>query len=100
MAVPASLEGILKISNVPMTAAATTRRPVHPGCGGGVVRLAAAPVDGAANGALVDFLADLLDCPKRAVAIVSGERSRDKRVRVSGAAAAGVEPTLSAILRQ
>ena len=49
-----------------------------------LVRLAAAPVDGAANEELVALLARLLDVPKRQIAIVSGERSRAKRVRVSG----------------
>ena len=49
-----------------------------------VVKLAAAPVDGAANDALVALLASLLDRPKRDVSIVSGERSRDKVVEVRG----------------
>lgn len=49
-----------------------------------LVRLNAAPVDGAANAELVEILADALDVPKRAVSIVSGERSRQKRVRIEG----------------
>jgi len=49
-----------------------------------LVKLAAAPVDGAANDALVALLASLLDRPKRDVSIVSGERSRDKVVEVRG----------------
>lgn len=49
------------------------------------IRLAAPPVDGKANAALVAYLADVLDVPKSAVALVSGETSRTKRVRVSGA---------------
>lgn len=49
-----------------------------------LVRLAAPPVDGAANDELVAFVAGLLDVPKRAVRIVSGERSRSKRVAVDG----------------
>ena len=49
-----------------------------------IVRLAAAPVDGAANKALTDFLAQLLDVPRRNVTIASGERSRNKRVRIAG----------------
>jgi uncharacterized protein (TIGR00251 family) len=48
------------------------------------VRLAAAPVDGAANAALIEFIADTLDWPRRQVAIVSGEKSRDKRLEVRG----------------
>lgn len=49
-----------------------------------VIRLAAPPVDGAANDALVEFLAARLSVPRRAVTIVSGERSRQKRLSVTG----------------
>jgi uncharacterized protein (TIGR00251 family) len=60
-----------------------------------LVRLAAAPVEGAANHALVAALADLLGCPRRAISIVSGEKSRDKRVRVEGSTAEELERRLS-----
>ncbi len=53
-----------------------------------VVRLAAAPVDGAANDELIALLARALHVPKRDITIVSGERSRSKRVRVAGMTAA------------
>ena len=49
-----------------------------------LVRLQAPPVDGAANVELIHVIARLLDVPRRAVSIVAGERSRHKRVRVSG----------------
>lgn len=49
-----------------------------------LVRLHAAPVEGAANAELIEVLADALDVPKRAVSIVAGERGRQKRVRVEG----------------
>ena len=49
-----------------------------------VVRLAAAPVDGEANAALIDLLARTLKVPKRAITIVAGEKSRTKRVRIAG----------------
>jgi uncharacterized protein (TIGR00251 family) len=49
-----------------------------------LVRLAAPPVEGAANDALIAFLADRLRVPRRAVRIVSGERGRQKRVAVTG----------------
>lgn len=49
-----------------------------------LVRLAAAPVDGAANDELIALLAKTLKIPKRDITIVSGERSRSKRVRISG----------------
>ena len=48
------------------------------------VRLAAPPVDGAANKALIAFLADLTGVPKSAVAILSGETGRRKIVRIAG----------------
>jgi uncharacterized protein (TIGR00251 family) len=49
-----------------------------------LVRLGAAPVDGAANAELVDTLARALDLPRRAVTITAGGASRTKRVRVEG----------------
>jgi len=49
-----------------------------------LVRLAAAPVDGAANAELIALLAKSLKIPKRDITIVSGERSRSKRVRIDG----------------
>jgi uncharacterized protein (TIGR00251 family) len=48
------------------------------------IRLTAPPVDGAANEALVKFLADTLSVPKSQVEIVSGHTSREKIVRISG----------------
>jgi uncharacterized protein (TIGR00251 family) len=48
------------------------------------VKLAAAPVDDAANRELIDLLSKTLRIPKRDIAIVGGERSRSKRVRVAG----------------
>jgi uncharacterized protein (TIGR00251 family) len=49
-----------------------------------IVKLAAAPVDGAANDELIALLARQLDIPKRDIAIVGGERSRTKRIRIAG----------------
>ena len=49
------------------------------------VRLAAPPVEGKANEALVRFLAGRFAVPKRNVTIVSGEHSREKRVEIVGA---------------
>ena len=53
-----------------------------------LVRLHAPPVDGAANDELIAVLARALAVPRRAVSIASGERSRQKSVRVSGIDAA------------
>ena len=48
------------------------------------IRLTAPPVDGAANEALVKFLADTLSVPKSQVEIVSGHTAREKIVRITG----------------
>jgi uncharacterized protein (TIGR00251 family) len=48
------------------------------------LRVAAPPVDGAANAALIRFLADCFDVPKSAVRMLSGETGRRKRVLVEG----------------
>ena len=54
------------------------------------VRLAAPPVDGAANEALIDFLATSLGVARRAVRLVSGPTSRSKVVEVEGVTSAAV----------
>jgi uncharacterized protein (TIGR00251 family) len=48
------------------------------------VRLQAPAVEDRANEALVEFLAQLLKRPKAAVRILSGDRSRTKRIEISG----------------
>ena len=53
-----------------------------------LVRLHAPPIEGAANEELIDVIAEVLAVPKRAVSIASGERSRQKRIRISGIDAA------------
>ncbi|MCC7416470.1 MAG: DUF167 domain-containing protein [Acidobacteria bacterium] len=60
-----------------------------------VVRVPAPPVDGAANDALVSFLAETLDIPRSAVAIQRGERGRVKRVAIAGVTAGAVRAALS-----
>jgi uncharacterized protein (TIGR00251 family) len=52
------------------------------------VRVAAPPVEGAANEELVRFLAKAFGVPARDVEIVSGHASKSKRVRVRGVSAA------------
>jgi uncharacterized protein len=49
------------------------------------VRVAAPPVEGAANEELIRILARALDVPRRAVEIMSGHASKVKHVRVHGA---------------
>jgi len=48
------------------------------------IRLTAPPVYGAANEALVKFLADQFEIRRSQVEIVSGHTSRDKIVRIEG----------------
>ena len=52
------------------------------------IRLAAPPVDGAANEELVRFLAERLGVRRSAVTIVKGMTARRKTVRVAGMTAA------------
>jgi uncharacterized protein (TIGR00251 family) len=52
-----------------------------------VVRVAAPPVEGAANDALIEFFSAALRVPRRAVRIVSGDRARQKRVAITGVTA-------------
>ena len=59
------------------------------------VQLAAPPVDGEANAALVDFLADALGARLSDVSIERGDTGRRKTVRVSGVAAPAVRAALS-----
>ena len=49
------------------------------------IRLAAPPVDGKANEALVKFVAETLKLPKSAVSLKSGQTSRRKVLEVEGA---------------
>lgn len=48
------------------------------------VRLRAAPVDGAANSALIALLADRLQLPRRSISIIHGDTARVKRLAFAG----------------
>ncbi len=58
------------------------------------LQLAAPPVDGEANQALVEFLARALGVRKADVAIVRGETGRRKAVRVAGVPPGAVRAAL------
>jgi uncharacterized protein (TIGR00251 family) len=58
------------------------------------VRLRAPAVENRANEALCEFLAGLLKRPKSAVRILSGDRSRTKRVAIDGVTRQQVEALL------
>ena len=55
------------------------------------VRLTAPPVDGAANEALIAFLAQCLNVPKRHIQIVSGLSGRQKIVKIAGITEADID---------
>lgn len=55
------------------------------------IALAAPPVDGEANAALIDFLAGLLEVKKAQVILLDGATGRRKRVQVTGVDAAAVK---------
>jgi len=48
------------------------------------VKIKAPPVEGRANAALCELLAEKLGLPKRAVAVITGETASRKRVRIAG----------------
>ena len=48
------------------------------------IRRKARPVEGRANGALVDWLADRLGCTRAQVTLVAGEKSRYKTIQIDG----------------
>jgi hypothetical protein len=63
------------------------------------VRLAAPPVDGAANAALIELVARLCGIPKSRVNILSGERSKQKRLLLRGIDATEVRHRLGLDVR-
>lgn len=54
------------------------------------IRVAAPPVDGAANTALLRYLADVFDRPKSSVRLISGATGKRKRVLIGGRSPADV----------
>jgi uncharacterized protein (TIGR00251 family) len=58
------------------------------------IRLNAPPVEGKANETLVEFLAETLGLPRRAVRLEAGAQTRLKRVRIMGLDANTVEQRL------
>jgi uncharacterized protein (TIGR00251 family) len=58
------------------------------------VRLAAPPVDGAANAALIELISHECGIPKSRVTIIAGERAKRKRLLLRGLDAAQVRVRL------
>jgi uncharacterized protein len=59
------------------------------------IRIAARAVDGAANEALLKFLAGALHVPRRRCVLIGGATSRNKRVRIESPDRARAEHTLA-----
>ena len=59
------------------------------------IQLAAPPVDGEANAALVEFLGKLLGVPRRQVSLIAGDASRRKRVVIQGVEIAQVQAVMN-----
>jgi uncharacterized protein (TIGR00251 family) len=61
------------------------------------LRLAAKPIDGEANTALIKALAKLLDVPKSAITLTHGATSRTKRLEISLLSPAEIQDKLTII---
>ena len=62
------------------------------------IRLAAPPVDGAANEELIRWLAKFFEVARSHVEILSGETSKQKIIRVSGITVTIAEQKLASVL--
>ncbi len=60
------------------------------------IRVTAPPLEGRANTALVDYLAEVLGIRKSRIEIVAGEKGLDKIVSITGMAAQEVQRRLQA----
>jgi len=91
-AVQDSPEGAVLTIHVQPKASKTGYAGLH----GGALkfRVAAPPVEGAANEALCAYLAGLFGLPKKAVVVQSGHNSRKKRVLLTGVPADRVQAVL------
>jgi uncharacterized protein len=58
--------------------------------------LSAPPIDGRANVAVVEFFSDFFSVSRSAVQVVTGERSRNKVIRIAGRTAAELQQMLRA----
>ena len=58
------------------------------------IKIQAPPVEGAANNALLDFLAALLDKPRSSMRVMKGEKSRHKIVEIQNLTAARLSEIL------
>ncbi|MEW6302475.1 MAG: DUF167 domain-containing protein [Verrucomicrobiota bacterium] len=59
------------------------------------VKVTAPPVDSAANQAVLELLAEKLDCPRNALQLVRGQTARHKVIALTGLTAEEVEKRLA-----
>jgi uncharacterized protein (TIGR00251 family) len=88
----------------PIQAGCTLTLRVHPGArrnaitgvhdGAHKISLTAPPSDGRANDALIAFLAEQLVIPRARIALLHGQTSRSKTIRIDGLTAAEVNARL------
>jgi uncharacterized protein (TIGR00251 family) len=62
------------------------------------ISLTAPPIEGRANEACIEFLADLLELPRSSITIAAGQTSRNKLIRIAGVSAADVEARLRRVV--
>lgn len=62
------------------------------------VKIHAPPVEGRANDALCEFLAETFQLPRRAVSVLRGDTSRQKHIRLDGLTRAALDARLALIL--
>src|SRR4051794_13505368 len=62
------------------------------------IKVAAAPVDGAANTALIEFLAQILKLPKSQIDIIAGETSEHKLISLIGISPEAVDAAFQRLL--
>ena len=62
------------------------------------ISLTAPPLEGRANHACIEFLADVLKLPRSSITIAAGQTSRNKLIRISGVSAADVEARLRRVV--
>jgi uncharacterized protein (TIGR00251 family) len=76
------------------------RKNAITGVVGDAIKLAltAPPVEGKANRACIEFLAEFLNVSRASVTIVAGQSSRNKVIRVAGRTIAQVEERLGAVI--
>ena len=76
------------------------RKNAITGMVGDAIKLAltAPPVEGKANQACIEFLAEFLNVPRASVTIVAGQSSRNKVIRIAGRTAAQIAERLRAVI--